>query len=97
MATIRRDDAPLAHARSGRREWVFMITGIGVHDRTDWPFKITGMRNDEPRNHALTGNTVNSRVSQRLRPTVSLLCETGWFSSCGSQFKLTAQGSVGCP
>ena len=29
----------------------------------------------EPRNHALTGNTVNLRVSQRLRPTVSLLCE----------------------
>ena len=21
-----------------------MITGIGVHDRTDWPFTITGMR-----------------------------------------------------
>ena len=27
------------------------------------------------RNHALAGNTVNSRVSQRLRPVVSLLCE----------------------
>jgi hypothetical protein len=30
--------------RSGQRERVFMITGIGVHDRTDWPFTITGMR-----------------------------------------------------
>jgi hypothetical protein len=36
---------PLAGARSGQRERVFMITGIGVHDRTDWPFTITGMRN----------------------------------------------------
>src|SRR5271167_645132 len=27
------------------------------------------------RNHALAGNTVNSRVSQRLRPAFSLLCE----------------------
>jgi hypothetical protein len=36
--------APLASARSGQRERVFMITGIGVHDRTDWPFTITGMR-----------------------------------------------------
>jgi hypothetical protein len=35
---------PLAGARSGQRERVFMITGIGVHDRTDWPFTITGMR-----------------------------------------------------
>jgi hypothetical protein len=35
---------PLASARSGQRERVFMITGIGVHDRTDWPFTITGMR-----------------------------------------------------
>jgi hypothetical protein len=26
---------PLASARSGQRERVFMITGIGVHDRTD--------------------------------------------------------------
>jgi hypothetical protein len=34
----------LASARSGQRERVFMITGIGVHDRTDWPFTITGMR-----------------------------------------------------
>jgi len=31
----RRDDVPLASARSGQRERVFMITGIGVHDRTD--------------------------------------------------------------
>jgi hypothetical protein len=23
-----------------------MITGIGVHDRPDWPFTITGIRND---------------------------------------------------
>ena len=44
MATTRRDDVPLASARSGQRERVFMITGIGVHDRTDRPFKITGMR-----------------------------------------------------
>ncbi len=44
MATARRDDVPLASARSGQRERVFMITGIGVHDRTDRPFKITGMR-----------------------------------------------------
>jgi putative DNA primase/helicase len=36
---------PLARARSGQRERVFMITGIGVHDPTDWPFTITGMRN----------------------------------------------------
>jgi hypothetical protein len=35
---------PLARARSGQRERVFMITGIGVHDPTDWPFTITGMR-----------------------------------------------------
>jgi hypothetical protein len=35
---------PLAGARSGHRERVFMITGTGVHDRTDWPFTITGMR-----------------------------------------------------
>jgi hypothetical protein len=44
VATARRDDVPLASARSGQRERVFMITGIGVHDRTDRPFKITGMR-----------------------------------------------------
>jgi hypothetical protein len=37
---------PLASARSGHRERVFMITGIGVHDRTDWPFTITGMRKE---------------------------------------------------
>jgi len=37
---------PLASARSGQRERVFMITGIGVHDRTDRPFKITGMRSE---------------------------------------------------
>jgi len=47
VATTRRDDVPLASARSGQRERVFMITGIGVHDRTDWPFKITGMRTRE--------------------------------------------------
>jgi hypothetical protein len=35
VATNRRDDVPLASARSGQRERVFMITGIGVHDRTD--------------------------------------------------------------
>ncbi len=29
----------------------------------------------EPRNHALAGNTVNSRVSQRLRPEVALLAD----------------------
>jgi len=40
---------PLASARSGQRERVFMITGIGVHDRTDRPFKITGMRKPGPR------------------------------------------------
>ena len=34
----------LARPRSGHRGQVFMITGIGVHDRTDWPFTITGMR-----------------------------------------------------
>ena len=34
----------LASASSGQREQVFMVTGTGVHDRTDWPFKITGMR-----------------------------------------------------
>jgi hypothetical protein len=30
-----------------KRERVFMITGIGVHDRTDQPFKFTGMRSSE--------------------------------------------------
>ena len=35
MVTTRRDDVPLAKPRSGQREQVFMITGIGVHDRTD--------------------------------------------------------------
>ena len=35
VATTHRDDVPLASARSGQRERVFMITGIGVHDRTD--------------------------------------------------------------
>jgi hypothetical protein len=34
----------LARARSGRGKQAFMITGFGVHDRTDWPFNITGMR-----------------------------------------------------
>jgi len=29
----------------------------------------------EPRNHALAGNTVNSRVSQRLRPEFALLAD----------------------
>jgi hypothetical protein len=27
---------------------MFMITGIGVHDRTDWPFTIIGMRRLRP-------------------------------------------------
>jgi hypothetical protein len=35
---------PLASARSSQCEQVFMITGTGVHDRTDWTFTITGMR-----------------------------------------------------
>jgi hypothetical protein len=36
---------PLASTCSGWLLRVFMITGIGVHDRTKWAFKITGMRN----------------------------------------------------
>ena len=30
-----------------------MITGIGVHDRTDWPFTITGMRTRRRRRRSL--------------------------------------------
>jgi hypothetical protein len=44
VATAHHDRVPLASARSGQRERVFMITGIGVHDRADWLLTITGMR-----------------------------------------------------
>ena len=45
MVTIHHRGMTPARPRSGRRGQMFMITGIGVHDRTDWPFTITGMRN----------------------------------------------------
>ncbi len=44
MVTIHHRGMTPARPRSGRRGQMFMITGIGVHDRTDWPFTITGMR-----------------------------------------------------
>ncbi|HEX4170869.1 MAG TPA: hypothetical protein VHY82_00150 [Acetobacteraceae bacterium] len=44
MAVARPDDPMLVRAFSGRAKRLFMITGIGVHDRTDWPFTITGIR-----------------------------------------------------
>jgi hypothetical protein len=34
----------LAPGRLNRGERAFMITGIGDHDRPEWPFIITGMR-----------------------------------------------------
>jgi hypothetical protein len=34
---------PRAIARSGLRETVFMIAGIGVHDQLERPFRITGI------------------------------------------------------
>jgi hypothetical protein len=43
VAATHHDASRLARARSGSGEQVFMITGFGVHDRTDWPFMITGM------------------------------------------------------
>jgi hypothetical protein len=35
VVTINHRGMTLARPRSGHREQVFMITGIGVHDRTD--------------------------------------------------------------
>jgi len=35
VVMTRHDDEPLTGDRYGRRERVFMITGIGVHDRTE--------------------------------------------------------------
>src|ERR1022692_339002 len=43
------------------------------------------------RNHALAGNTVNSRVSQRLRPAVSVLGGPARLSARRSQLELAAQ------
>jgi hypothetical protein len=44
VATTQQDRMPLASTCSGWLVRVFMITGIGVHDRTESVFKITGMR-----------------------------------------------------
>jgi hypothetical protein len=46
VAATHHDAVKFVPNRSGWCEQVFMITGIGVHDRTDWPFTITGMRNN---------------------------------------------------
>jgi hypothetical protein len=35
VATTHHDCLPLASARSGQCDRMFMITGFGVHDRTD--------------------------------------------------------------
>jgi hypothetical protein len=44
VAATRHDALPLAPLGSSRSNKAFMITGIGVHDRVDWVFTITGMR-----------------------------------------------------
>ena len=44
MVATNQGCVPLASARSSQCEQVFMITGTGVHDQTDWTFTITGMR-----------------------------------------------------
>jgi hypothetical protein len=44
VAATRHVCVPLAIARSGVRETVFMIAGIGVHDQLERPFRITGIR-----------------------------------------------------
>jgi hypothetical protein len=49
VAATRHDALPLAPLGSSRSNKAFMITGIGVHDRVDWVFTITGMRTETPR------------------------------------------------
>jgi hypothetical protein len=71
VATARRDDVPLASARSGQRERVFMITGIGVHDRTDRPFKITGMRNATTRCAAFLSWHIRLHAGEPARRSLS--------------------------
>src|ERR1035438_9782761 len=46
------------------------------------------------RNHALAGNTVNSRVSPTVAARGLALVRAGWLSSCGSQFKPAAQARL---
>ena len=48
----------------------------------------------EPRNQALAGNTVNSRVSQRLRPAVLPLSEPVGFRPAVPRFKPAAQARL---
>ena len=40
--------ATLTPARSAGGERAFTITGIGDHDRPEWPFTINGMRTTSP-------------------------------------------------
>ena len=47
MAATHHDALQLASTCSGWSKQAFMITGIGVHDRVDWVFTITGIRTDE--------------------------------------------------
>jgi hypothetical protein len=44
VAATHHDGVRFVTIRSGWCEQVFMITGIGVHDRADWLFTITGIR-----------------------------------------------------